>query len=184
MRALSGAELYKDYFGFDEPHIFVGARRFKNREFFADDLVSGLGGMPESVATKAKQVVAASSKPHNRIHDQLVRSQFDLAIAIVERVGVASSSILIFVRLFRAHSRTSLCCQVSGMREIIELTERISRLSSSPSTSRRQYLTLPIHSDIPDVEQGRVFTHLEGQNAVCRQSGLSLSFSGLTTSWE
>lgn len=104
MSATLCQELYIDYFGMststeESNHVFVGARRFQNTEFFADDVVSRLGGMPKQVGATAQKLEVASSKPGEHFSTHLSRLQLDLAIAIVERIGTGSSSILIFVSL-------------------------------------------------------------------------------------
>ncbi|KAJ8599386.1 hypothetical protein CTAYLR_007029 [Chrysophaeum taylorii] len=142
MSATLCASLYRDYFGVAEPHIFVGARRFQNKEWYADDLVAGLGGMARGVGHAASKLVEASTKPGDAVSSQVARLQLDLAVAIVDRVGTAASSILVFV---------------AGMNDIVELTDRISRLDDGVSKRRRSFETLPIHSAVPFDEQTRVF---------------------------
>eukprot|EP00635_Sarcinochrysidales_sp_CCMP3193_P009447 CAMPEP_0118893450 /NCGR_PEP_ID=MMETSP1166-20130328/2650_1 /TAXON_ID=1104430 /ORGANISM="Chrysoreinhardia sp, Strain CCMP3193" /LENGTH=1646 /DNA_ID=CAMNT_0006832261 /DNA_START=151 /DNA_END=5091 /DNA_ORIENTATION=+ len=152
MSATLSAELLGSYFGTTEPHLFVGARRFQNVEYFSDDLFERLGGMPSTASFLASKITNASSKNERYAqeapHVSFVKHQYDLAVCLIDRIGSPRSSILVFV---------------AGLNDIVELTEKLAKLSDR---QQRTITTLAIHSDVPYEEQAKVFTANDDPTAV------------------
>ena len=139
MSATMAAELYSQYFGSPQPPIHVGARRFKIKEYFVEDLKSLLS-LPSKIAKHAHDVYTESertrclSAPSSSHMDKL----YHLATQITASVGSNGSSVLIFV---------------PGMADIEAITELIEKLNL-PLIS---FSCLPIHSDVPFEEQMAAF---------------------------
>ena len=145
MSATLCAELLRDYFELASPHIFVGARRFVNEMFYADELAEGALRWPMKLKQRAAQLAHSTSS--GSFKD--LSNQADLAVAIVTSVGTPTSAILIFV---------------PGMAEILDLSEKLEAVSfggKRAGTSPLTYRAIPIHSDIPDEDQMAVFGSLE-----------------------
>ena len=154
MSATLCADLLASYFQTPEPHLFVGARRFQNVEFYAENVVDALGGMPYAMRSLGHRIADATSSmdrhPADPPSQQTMKMQYDLCIAIVDRVGTPRSSILIFV---------------AGLNDIVELTERLGKLNDRQSGDRF-FVAFPIHSDVPYEEQARVFLANDDPRAV------------------
>uniref|UniRef100_A0A7S3JYC1 Uncharacterized protein n=1 Tax=Aureoumbra lagunensis TaxID=44058 RepID=A0A7S3JYC1_9STRA len=146
MSATLCTELLADYFCTVEPHVFVGARRFTNEIFYADDLVQRIGGFPRSVHALAQKLIRNTEpieRKNNKVTNSISAVQNDMVVALIDRIGNGDSSILVFV---------------SGMSDIVELSDRILQLNPIiPRKQSRKFITLPIHSDVPYEEQARIF---------------------------
>ena len=146
MSATLAANIYKDYFGVDEDPIHVGVRTFPITTYFVEDILSNIR-LSNSASNAAKDLQNAfnTSNPSSpgQIIQKVQRRQYAVAVAVAKEVGSPGSSVLIFV---------------SGMNDIIEITELIE--SSAPSSTQREgitYVCMPIHSDIPFEEQMAAF---------------------------
>ena len=111
MSATLCAELYSQYFGLKTPHIFVGARRFKNRVLFADDLAEGALRWNSKLTQKATQLVGGTRAGEMKN----LSLQIELAVSVIVSVGRPESAVLIFV---------------PGMAEILDLSEKLEAVSA------------------------------------------------------
>ncbi len=135
MSATMSTEMYREYFDVHQPAIFVGARHFPIREIYADDLADGLC-MDRNISAKAMSLIKGT-RYGQKLSRELMTVQYEMAVQVTKAVGIPGSSVLIFV---------------SGMSDILELTDRFERLKG-----RYQYWTLPIHSDLPSDDQLQAF---------------------------
>ena len=147
MSATACVELYAGYFRCDPAAaIHVGARRYPVAILYADD-VAGALRLPPGNAAK----LAAGTAPDPRRRGDDARPpngplQHRVAVEIIRAVGVAGSSILVFV---------------AGMADILDLTDKVAALNDlarGPPT----FATAPIHSDVPLEDQLAVFSAAEG----------------------
>ena len=138
MSATMASKLYQDYFDVPNDPIHVGVRRFPIKEFFVEDL-QHLGLPPTEVANATAIQKECETKRCRSAPSQTEMSKrISLAARLASLVGVAGSSVLIFV---------------PGMGEIIAITEAIEKMYRPGIT----YICYPIHSDIPFEEQMGAF---------------------------
>ena len=143
MSATVCVDLYASYFDVDVARaaIHVGARRYPVDIFYADDVAERLR-LPRSAAGKLAQETAPST-PGRRDKTPNQSTQHKVVAEIVRAVGVAGSSVLVFV---------------AGMADILELTEKVDALNVTGRARGLTYVTTPIHSDVPFEDQLAVFS--------------------------
>ena len=93
MSATLSVDIYKEYFDVDEPHIFVGARRYPVDTFYADKL----NGKRNYITAIMK-----ASNPGMPPKDDFCKAQLKIAVSLCVRVGdphspTGTGAILIFV---------------------------------------------------------------------------------------
>jgi len=147
MSATIHTGLYKKYFeDFGLQHgqfygdmecLSVGVRRFPIQMHFLDDIEES-----KDVAIHSRKLakgisvrMAKISTVHEAdIDNELIKMQYNLAVALVQAKAVKGTGVLIFV---------------SG---IVDITEILERFEGSDT-----YFCIGIHSDIPEEEQARAF---------------------------
>lgn len=134
MSATVAAELYQDYFGVEQPPIFVGARCHPINEYFVEDIGRHLQlsakeqNALSDIAAKCIQTrCVVAPKQHYMTQ---VRG---LAVQVAIQVGKPGSSVLIFV---------------PGIADIVDIMESFEKVLSTI-----HYRVIPIHSDIPFEDQ-------------------------------
>ena len=138
MSATMASKLYQTYFNVPNDPIHVGVRRFPIQEFFVEDLPA-LGLPPtEAANAKAIQKECEAKRCRSAPSQTEMSKRIFLAARLASLVGVAGSSVLIFV---------------PGMAEIVAITEAIEKMYRPGIT----YTCYPIHSDIPFEEQMGAF---------------------------
>ncbi|CEP01768.1 RNA helicase [Plasmodiophora brassicae] len=146
MSATIQSKLYCAYFRVpDDQTLFVGARRFPVEICHTGDIRRMKP--PKGIQYKLSQLEDACTRSVTQMRLAVPAStakiQYEIALWILERLAAApdrrpDSAVLIFV---------------SGMSDILELSESIERMSTVALT----YKVLPIHSELPIETQFRVF---------------------------
>lgn len=131
--------------GAQDQTLFVGARRFPVEICHTGDIRRMKP--PKGIQYKLSQLEDACTRSVTQMRLAVPAStakiQYEIALWILERLAAApdrrpDSAVLIFV---------------SGMSDILELSESIERMSTVALT----YKVLPIHSELPIETQFRVF---------------------------
>jgi HrpA-like RNA helicase len=119
--------------------LSVGVRRFPIEIMYAEDIAASTSGFSSTIMNLAKDTLnATKNSSKDGVLPKVVKSQFNLAFAIIKSIGRVGSGILVFV---------------SGIADITDLTEKFEGME--------KYKVIAIHSDIPFEEQEAAFRPAE-----------------------
>ena len=133
--------------------LFVGARRFPLEILHLDDLEKAVKLGPKMSLLVNRLMKLCSGKRDKKSGSgvtvrnipmksmEFINSQHNLVVELISRVASKGSSVLVFV---------------SGMKDIIELSEKLDK--EKLNESRAKYSVFAIHSEIPFEEQEMAFS--------------------------
>ena len=153
MSATLAADTYREYFNIDANALFVGSRRCVLKEYYLNDLLNKRlniqlsNAQQKSVSKLIKDFEKKASVTTiiNSGITSITQSQCKIAFHLSRVVGVPGRSVLIFV---------------DGINAIYNIVNLFDQLKSR--NSNKQYLVIPIHSNIPHEEQMAAFDENNG----------------------